>query len=353
MTNDFIELIDWKILGNSVGDYLFAIAILLISWVALFAGRRLLIRQLFRLENKYSVTGLRFVNRLISSIHPVFFLWLSLYMGCQQLVLNKKFALVTDKLAAFVLIFQCTSLAAMAVSIFINRLKFGDSSSDGAQNSVKQNLIVLLKTAVWLGGILFLLSNLGVDVSTFVTGLGVGGIAVALAAQTILGDTFSSFSITIDKPFEVGDEIMVDQIRGIVESIGLKTTRVRSPSGELIVFSNSDLSRARIHNFQQQEERRISVKIGLVYDTPTSKIEQLPQQMAALFQKMEKAQLFRANFMEFGDSALIFEIVYSIKKPLHIQAPDIIHAVNLSIRKHFESENIQMAFPTRTLHIVK
>ncbi len=182
-------------------------------------------------------------------------------------------------------------------------------------------------------------------------GLGIGGIAVALAVQNILGDLFASLSIVLDKPFVIGDFIIVNEFLGTVEHIGLKTTRIRSLSGEQVIFSNADLLRSRIRNFKRMFERRVTFSIGVTYQTPSDKLERISALLKEIVVKQPKARFDRAHFKEFGDSALIYEVVYYVQNPDFNVYMDIQQAINIEIVRRFEEESIEFAYPTRTIHV--
>ncbi len=174
--------------------------------------------------------------------------------------------------------------------------------------------------------LLLALDNLGVDVTALVAGLGVGGIAVALAVQSILGDLFASLSIVLDKPFVIGDFIIVGDLLGTVENVGIKTTRVRSLSGEQLIFSNADLLNSRIRNYGRMYERRVVFTVGVTYDTPRHKLE---------------------------DFSLDFETVYYVQDPAYNLYMDIQQAINLELYQRFADEGIEFAYPTQTLFLAK
>ena len=195
------------------------------------------------------------------------------------------------------------------------------------------------------------LDNLGVNVSALIAGLGVGGIAVALAVQNILGDLFASFSIVLDKPFVIGDFIIVENFLGTIEHIGLKTTRVRSLSGEQLIFSNTDLLKSRIRNYKRMYERRIVFSIGVVYQTSHEKLTKIPNIIKHIINQQEQTRFDRAHFKEYGPYALNFEIVYWIENPDYNIYMEIQQAINLKIFQQFESEGIEFAYPSQSLYI--
>ncbi|MBI5364438.1 MAG: mechanosensitive ion channel family protein [Planctomycetes bacterium] len=202
---------------------------------------------------------------------------------------------------------------------------------------------------VWITVLLLCLGNLGVDVTALITGLGVGGIAVALALQNILGDLFASITILLDKPFVVGDAITLGEFVGTVEEIGIKTTRLRSVNGEQIVVGNSDLVNSRIRNFKRLAERRSVFTLGVNYSTPYAELEAIPGMLKDIVETTPHARFDRAHFKSFGDWALIFEVVYFSTRPEYHALMDVQQGINLEIKRRFEARGIQMAFPTQTV----
>ena len=177
--------------------------------------------------------------------------------------------------------------------------------------------------------------------------------AVALAVQNILGDLFASLSIVLDKPFVLGDFLIVDEHLGTVEYIGLKSTRLRSLWGEQIVFSNADLLKSRLRNFGRMFERRIVFPVGVTYQTPRDKLEAIPGIIREAIQAQEKTRFDRSHFKEFGDFSINFESVYYVLVPDYNLYMDIQQAINLQIHKRFEEEGIEFAYPTQTLFVVR
>ena len=203
--------------------------------------------------------------------------------------------------------------------------------------------------------ILFLLAldNTGIDVTALIAGLGVGGIAVALALQNILGDLLASLSIVFDKPFVPGDFIVVGDKCGTVQNIGLKTTRVQSLSGEQLIFANNDLLQSRIQNFKRMSERRVVFSVGLTYDTLRSVLQQVPALLRASVEEQDNVRFDRAHFKAFGDFSLNFETVYYVLIPDFAVYMDIQQAINLSLHDKLEQVGADFAFPTQTLYVEK
>jgi small-conductance mechanosensitive channel len=225
--------------------------------------------------------------------------------------------------------------------------------ADGGHRMTMNALSFIGRLVLWATILLLILDNLGIDVTALVAGLGIGGVAVALAVQNILGDLFSSLSIVLDKPFVLGDFVIVGDLMGSVEHIGIKTTRVRSLSGEQLVFSNTDLLTSRIRNFGRMMERRVVFKVGVTYQTPPEKLEAVPGIIRNAIEALDKTRFDRSHFSAFGDFSLDFETVYYVLSPDYNLYMDIQQAINLEIFRRFADQGIEFAYPTQTLFLEK
>jgi len=217
-----------------------------------------------------------------------------------------------------------------------------------------QGILPAIKVVIWGLGIIFLLDNLGFKISTVIAGLGIGGIAVALAAQAVLGDLFSYVSIVMDRPFETGDFIILgSEHLGTVEHIGIKTTRIRSLGGEQIVLSNSDLTNSRIKNYKRMQKRRVVFKLGVIYQTPLDRLKEISVIIRDIITGMDGTTFDRAHFYSYGNFSLDFEIVYYVLSGDYNKYMDIQQAINLAIFEEFEKRGIEFAYPTQTLFVEK
>ncbi len=250
-----------------------------------------------------------------------------------------------------VLALQLARLIPAMIDWGIGRLIGG--GGDGSQKI--PGTLAGLRWLVILGAyavvVLLALQNLGIDVTAMVAGLGIGGVAIALAVQNILGDLFASLTIALDKPFVAGDFIVVGNEMGAVENVGLKTTRVRSLSGEQLVFANSDLLTSRVRNYKRMSERRVVFSFGVVYSTPPDVLEQIPALVRAVIRGAGNLRFDRCHFFRFGDSSLDFETVYFILSPDYNAHMDAQQRVLLSIARAFRERGIDFAFPTRTIYV--
>ncbi|WP_081650602.1 mechanosensitive ion channel family protein [Paucidesulfovibrio longus] len=213
-------------------------------------------------------------------------------------------------------------------------------------------LLPVVKGVAYILAAVFLLDNYGVEIGTIMAGLGVAGVAVGFAAQAVLGDLFSYFAILFDRPFQIGDFILVnDQIRGNIEHIGLKTSRIRSLDGEQIIISNTDLTSSRVKNYRRMTRRRAVFFFGVVYSTPHDVLAAIPGWVREIISEVPRCEFDRAHFFRFGDSSLDFEVVYFLNTPEYLDYMDAQQAIHLGLVRRFEQEGVDFAFPTRTVHL--
>ena len=198
---------------------------------------------------------------------------------------------------------------------------------------------------------LFIFDNLGINITAFVASLGIGGIAIALAAQSVLGDAFSSFAIFLDKPFQVGDFIIVGDLLGTVEHVGFKTTRILSLGGEQLIFSNSDLTGSRIKNYKRMRERRVRFSVGVIYQTSVENVKAIPPMVERVIKEHQGARFDRAHFKSFGDFALIYEVVFYVLSPDYNVYMDLQQSINFRLFEEFQKAGIEFAYPTQQLYI--
>ncbi|MGE0364687.1 MAG: mechanosensitive ion channel family protein [Phycisphaerales bacterium] len=247
------------------------------------------------------------------------------------------------------------AMAAMefALEAYLKKRRAESGQDDASLRTAVPAVTFIGRLVILAIAVLLALQNLGIDVTALVAGLGIGGIAIALAVQNILGDLFSSLSIVLDKPFVVGDFIIVGESAGTVEHIGLKSTRVRSLWGEQLVFRNTDLLASRIRNFKRMQERRIVVTIGVTYQTPVATLRALPGEIKSIIEKQKSVRFDRAHFKSFGNFSLDFEYVYWVLSAEYNQYMDIQQGINLDLAARFEELKVEFAYPTQTVFIEK
>lgn len=253
--------------------------------------------------------------------------------------------------AVIAFLIQCGLWASVVAMLWITREQRSRMETDAAAATTISALGLVARIAIWAVVLLLALDNLGFEITTLVAGLGIGGVAVALAAQTVLGDLFASASIVIDKPFVIGDFIVVGEFLGTVEYIGLKTTRVRSLGGEQIIFSNADLLGSRVRNYKRMSERRVLFTIGVTYQTPREKLAKLPEIIRGIVESQELARFDRSHFHRFGPSSLDVETVYYVLDPEYVTYMNVQQAISLSLIEACEREGIEFAYPTQTVYL--
>ncbi len=345
------DLLEWTFYSNSLIQWLVALLVFLISLTVLIFLRN-------QLASRLKAFSQRTENRLDDLLADVLgktrilpLAAVAIWFSSQFLALGPTLQTWIEGVAIVAVLLQMAiwgnTLIGSVVEQYI-RLEVDDDATRVASTIA---ITFLARVVLWSLILLVGLQNLGVELTPVITGMGVGGIAVALAVQNILGDLFGSLSILLDKPFVIGDFIIVGDQLGTVERIGLKTTRVRSLHGEQLVFSNSDLLNSRIRNFKRMFERRIVFSIGVVYGTPYAKLEKIPQLIREIIQREEVVRFDRSHFRDYGDFSLNFETVYWVMSPDFNVYMDVQQRINLEIYRVFEAEEINFAFPTRTVHL--
>ena len=335
-----ISIANWALAGaTAVGSYLVMALVLRFALrrAATFAG------------NTTNTADDAIVDILGGTRHALLAL-IALLIGLGLLDLPVRWSTRVGQLWFVVLALQVALWASRGIGVGLHRYTRQHASPGMTQVSASATLMSWgLRTVLWAIVLLSMLSNLGVNITAFVASLGVGGIAVALAVQNILGDLFASLSIAVDKPFEVGDSISVNGISGTVEHVGLKSTRIRGVVGEQIVMSNTDLLKNTISNYKRLAERRISFNIGVTYDATPAQLQAIPGLLRNLISSHEKLRFDRAHFKGFGESSLDFEVVYIVQSPDYLLYMDAQQAINIGLIKAFKELGVEFAFPTRTV----
>jgi len=343
--------LDTVVLGQTALAWISAVLITAVVYAVLMLVRSGLTARLRKLTSRTSTTVDDTLVTLVSSTSKVYLTLVALIVGLNVLEASDKLSTVATSVLVIATFVQLALWANKAVTLWVKRRSDELSASDPGTVTTLQGVSYVVRLIVWSAALLLALDNLGVDVTALVAGLGVSGIAVALAVQNILGDLFSSLSIALDKPFVIGDFIIVGDFVGTVEKIGLKTTRIRSLSGEQIVFSNSDLLGSRIRNFKRMQERRVPFSVGVTYQTPVDDLEAIPGLVREIIESNEATRFDRAHFKGFGDSAYLFEFVYYVLSADYNEFMDVQQSINLAICRAFEDRGIEFAYPTRTLHL--
>ena len=344
-------MLDDIYLGNSVRTWIIALSIVVVLTSLLILIKGLVLRKLKKFAQRTATDVDDLIADLLDRTRVYFFAAIALYAASQIL---HKTAEVQDLLRIFIVLtflVQSGIWGNGLIAFGINRTTKKRSGA-GAPNQTTMTVLGFVgRLLLWTVVLLLVLDNLGIDVTALIAGLGVGGIAVALALQNILGDLFASLSIMLDQPFVIGDFIVVDTLSGTVEHTGLKTTRIRSISGEQIIVSNADLLKSRIRNYKRMQERRVVFTVGVEYQTPAEKLERVPALIREIVSSCEQVRFDRAHFQTIGESAMLFEVVYFLLDPDYARYMDTQQAINLAIVRRFGEEGIHFAFPSRTVYV--
>ncbi|MGD8738866.1 MAG: mechanosensitive ion channel family protein [Desulfobacterales bacterium] len=346
-----LDQLDQTVYHNTIREWIYAGLAVIFIFLVVWISKTILSRQINKISAKTATQWDDLVAGLFDKIKFLFLVVISFYAGARLLTLPDSITNFINKFVGIVLLVQVGILASEAIRFWLTTYRKQKIENHADAVTTVTSVGFIVKILVWLILLLIALDNLGLDVTALIAGLGVGGIAVALAVQSILGDLFASFTIVLDKPFVIGDFIIVDNFMGTIEHIGLKTTRVRSLSGEQLIFSNSDLLKTRIRNFKRMYERRVVFSLGVVYQTSRQNLTKIPKIIKNIIEKQEQTRFDRAHFKEYGSYALNFEIVYWIENPDYNIYMDIQQAINLEIFQQFEKEGIEFAYPSQSIFI--
>ncbi len=346
-----MEFLAVEFQGNPVWRWLIAAGILIFVG---FILRILLWRLVRKLRVVAAKTPGRFddlIVELLDKTKSLFVFIVSLYAGALILTLPELAESILRGIFIVALLIQAGYWGNALVAFWVKRSVNQRLTEDAATATSMAALGFVAKMAIWTVVALLALENLGIDVTALVAGIGIGGIAIALAVQNILSDLFASLSIILDKPFVIGDFIIVGELMGTVERIGLKTTRVRSLTGELIIFSNSDLLSSRVRNYKRMYERRIAFSIGVTYQTSPEMVEEIPVLIEGIVSGQPDVRFDRCHFKAFGDFAIVFETVYYVLVPDYGAYMNAQQVINLAIMRTFAERQIEFAYPTQTLFV--
>lgn len=343
--NEILQQIYW---GNTIAAYLIAAGGIVVVWLIVKVIKGMVIRYLkkksLRTDNIFDDLLIKGTEKFII---PCIYLLVN-YSIITQLTLQPKLARILEVAIMVITTYFVVRLINFvvhgAILLRMNRKK-------EAPERVKQlsGILMVVKGIIWAFGLITLIDNLGYNITTIIAGLGIGGIAIALAAQNILGDLFSYFVIFFDKPFEVGDFIVANNYSGIVEKIGIKTTHVRSLDGQQLVMPNSELVKTVINNFKRLEKRRVVFNVRLVYYTPSEKLKEIPSIIKEIITNNKNASFDRAHFKSFGEFSMDYEIVYYINSPDYVLYMNTHQEICFAIFDRFEKEKIKFALPTQTI----
>jgi small-conductance mechanosensitive channel len=349
-------ILQFEFLGNPVLNWGLAVLTFLVTLTVLpivkgfVAARR---RSWTALDRLQFHSAIELTTLLATRTSRVFLFAVALYLASRHLTFPPRLESIITVIVVSLFWFQM-GLWAMAVVRFLIELRGSRSPSlDSMLTGAMDVILFCAGLVIWAMVTLLALDNLGVQIKPLLAGLGIGGIAIALAVQTVLGDVLASMSIALDKPFSVGDSLTIGDFQGTVEHIGVKSTRLRSLSGEQIIIANADIVKAKVRNFGRMSERRAVFQFGVSYDTPTDVLAQIPGEVRKIVEAQPDTRFDRCHFLTYGDTALQFELVYLKTKPDFTLYADTQQAINLALLDRLREMKVQLAAPTRALLYVE
>jgi small-conductance mechanosensitive channel len=345
------EILQQQFFQNTVLDYLISVATFLVSIIGIKILNSVILAQVKKWARK---TRTELDDSLIqifeSNLVPLLYVG-ALYISVQNLEINAILVRAIDALGTIAVTFAIAQILISASERAFNLFWLKKGHDPALVSEDIKTIRPAIRVVVWTIATIFLLDNLGFDLSAVITGLGIGGAAIALASRGVLEDLFSYFSILFDRPFEIGDFIIIGDYMGAIEHVGIKSTRIRSLSGEQLVFCNKDLTESRIRNYKRMERRRVVFNLGVTYETSTDKLTEIPGIVRGAIEQLDNTTFDRAHFFSYGDFSLNFEIVYYILSSDYTQYMDAQQKINLTIKEEFEKREIEMAYPTQTLYL--
>ena len=349
MYKDIIELV---FLENRIVDYMIFVGLFLAAFGIIKIFQYFIIRRLKKWSEKTATTIDDFLLRIIQRLILPLAYFGAFYLSVNTLSLHPLLKKSIDIVGMAILMVFAARAALSIMSYGFDRY-FAKRGKDVTSDHSLTGILAVLKVIVWALAVVVFLDNLGFKISAVIAGLGIGGIAIALAAQAVLRDLFSYFSILFDRPFEIGDFIILDDYLGTIEHIGIKTTRIRSLGGEQVILSNTDLTSSRVRNYKRMGKRRVVFKLGVTYQTSLEQLKIMPGIIEKVIKDVKDTTFDRAHFFSYGDFSLVFEVVYYVMSRDYNIYMDIQQEINFDIKKEFDARDIVFAYPTQTLYLNK
>jgi len=341
---------NWKrLLDISPESWLIAAAAALLSYLVLSAALRLIAGRIRALARRSETLPAQIAAEVLLHTNRFLLLLVALLIGFGTIDLTPNWSLWLEHGWVLALGLQIGLWLNRGIDLWLNRQTDSTAQTDQRNRATTTTLVFLLRLLVWVTVALAMLANLGVNVTALVASLGIGGIAVALALQTILSDLFASLAIAFDKPFEIGDFIIFGDTLGTVTHIGVKTTRIQSLSGERVVISNTELLKQTVHNYKYMQQRRVVFGFRLSYRTPVEQVEEISRVTRQIIESVEQTRFDRAHFKTFGDSALEYEVVYYVLSPDYNVYMDIQQRINLELMRACAARGVRFGHPLRVL----
>jgi len=346
---DIQHILEFQIGGNTVADLGIAVGVFLAIFIAMKITRKHVVERMLKYSKNTHSKVDDVVSAFLGGIRTPVYLLVAVFVALQGIKVPESLTLIVHIIVLVVIVSQVIKLMEEVFSMMLGA-QFKRSNPESELPGIFR---IGIRLVLWSVGILLILSNAGVDITSLVAGLGIGGLAISLALQGILSDLFASFSIAVDKPFEIGDFIIVGEHKGTVKHIGMKTTRITALEGEEIVISNAELTAARVQNYKKMQKRRIVFNFGCSYDAKAGQMKQISEDVKKIIDSHDNAEVDRVHFKAFGDSDLQFEAVYFMLTSEYVAYMDTQQDINIDLMKYFEANGLEMAYPTQTLYVKK
>ena len=338
------------LLGIPPTDWLIAAILFVVVWAALWVVRDLIASRYKKSSSDRNPTLIRLIAYLIGNTKQILFFAVALDAAQETLTLPDKIQRIVSTTVMVLVLLQVGLWAGRAVRFYLE-MKEMERGADRVFAGSLDIINFVAQMLIWSLLVLVALDNLGVNITALLAGLGVGGVAVALALQNVLGDLFASLSIALDKPFVIGDNLTIDTFIGKVEHIGIKTTRLRSESGEQIILSNADILKSRVRNFGRLSELRVIATVRLRYETPAEKLKEMPKLLEGIVREHTQARFERCHLRSLGESSFQFELSYFVRQPAVNPMLDLQQAVNFRIIDEMRRHGVEFAYPAQLVFL--
>ena len=349
------RILQQGLLWNSVGDWAMALVVFLAVLAGLFTVRRVVRARRRRWSGSGTAVPLAIDigSQLVGKTSRLFIWGVALYAAIEQLTLPESNHIAhrinrgVDIVITLIFWYQAARWATAGLRYTMDQRRRSSHGQEAALTGAMEIFLFVAGTVIWALALLLALDNMGVAIKPLLAGLGIGGIAVALAVQAVLGDLLASMSIAMDKPFVIGDMLTVDTLTGTVEYIGVKSTRIRSITGEQLVLANSDITKSRIRNYGRMSERRVSFEIPVIHDTPVATLRAIPDALREVIEASPRARFVRCNLLSLSESALRYEVVYFVRAPELAVYAEVQHGIMLAMLEKFRELRVQFPTPTQ------
>ncbi|MDH4330607.1 MAG: mechanosensitive ion channel family protein [Candidatus Moranbacteria bacterium] len=347
------EFLESSFLGNTGQEYLYALGVLVVALIFFKVFQFVIIKKLEKATKMTQTDVDDFLISLVKSVRPPFYFIISVYISLTSINTTPVMRKIINIMVLLVVVYEAVMILQKVIDYMVEKITKSEDGEEDKDKEIVKLLGNILKVVLWVIAALLVLANLGVNVTSAIAGLGIGGIAIAMAVKDVLSDMIASFAIFLDKPFKVGQSIKIGKDAGEVKRIGIRSTRIKTPQGEEMVVTNQDLTKARIQNFKRMEKRRVKQMIGVVYGLKSETLKDIPVWIKEIVDATENAEFSRAHFTTYGDFSLNFEIVYHIATDDYLMYMNAQQEINLAIYEKFEKEAVEFAYPTQTVIVEK